>query len=466
MDAKIDRGFFLADGDWTCYRRNYFQISATFSIDGLGSYNEHEIPCLVEANGRLHRVQQFMLGITSHMFNSRDKTIDLIQHTAKRDRGPRSTPPLVPITAGGDLRLSSIGTTQTIATFERVQFKTATANNGRRRAAQQYHILCVEVYAQTETGQQIKLCVAESERLVVRGRSPGHYNDHNVRYSTQYSRKQSGESVQPDYPSSYPKPPIMSPTAMTPTTEYGPTSYSSYGYHAYNSIGSPYHQQHGPPYHPVVVTEGPPSQPMGIPSISDPSSSESSSPDLNNAEFTDNRAAAYHHHHPPTSPYDQIVRPLPSTASSYYGREGDELNGGNSGDWQRNRAASGSSISTDHTTYSYSGYSSHQQHQHPQYLPRNGQYDLRAGQQHQMQEYPSREPPPMRWHPSQQQHHAQDYLQESDHYNAQAMAPPYSYDDHNGKSETPAASSPGIAARNKETSDSDDKNTTERQHLS
>lgn len=390
------------------------------------------------------------------MFNSRDKTIDLIQHTAKRDRGPRNTPPRVPITAGGDLRLSSIGTTQTIATFERVQFKTATANNGRRRAAQQYHILCVEVYAQTETGQQIKICVAESERLVVRGRSPGHYNDHNVRYSTQYSRKQSGESIQSDYaPSSYSKPPIMSPTSMTPTAEYGPTSYSSYGYHAYNSIGSPYHQQHGPTYHPVVVTEGPPSQPMGIPSISDPSSSESSSPDLNNAEFTDNRAGpVYHpHHHPPTSPYDQVVRPLPSSAP-YYSREGDESNGG---DWQRNRAASGSSISTEHTAYSYQGYSPHLQ-----YLPRNGQYDLRAGHPPQMQDYPSREPPPMRWHSSQQQQqqaHPHEYVQESEHYQAQSMAPPYSYDDRKGKSEQ--VSSPGPRRRE----DYDDKTTTERPHL-
>jgi hypothetical protein len=453
VDAKIDRGFFLADGDWTCYRRNYFQLSATFSIDGLGSYNEHEIPCLVDFNGRFHRVQQFMLGISSHMFNSRDKTIELIQHTAKRDRGPRNTPPLVPITAGGDLRLSSIGTTQTIATFERVQFKTATANNGRRRAAQQYHILCVEVYAQTEAGQQIKICVAESERLVVRGRSPGHYNDHNVRYSTQYSRKQASEVSQTDYPSSYPKPPILSPSAMTPTADYGPNSYSSYAYHAYNGIGgSPYHQQNAPSYHPVVVTEGS-QQTMGIPSISDPSSSESSSPDLNNAEFADNRTGNPYHHH-----YDQqVVRPLPSnaipTAQTYYGREGEDSHQ----NWQRNRAASASSISTDHTSYSYPAYSSHHQ-----YLPRNGQYDLRAGHPHQqppqMQDYPSREPPPMRWHPSQQH----EYVHEPDHYQAQSMAPPYSYDDRKGKSDI--TSSP--ADRHKEVNDYDDKNASERQQLS
>ncbi|KAI9287802.1 hypothetical protein BC943DRAFT_378473 [Umbelopsis sp. AD052] len=450
VDAKIDRGFFLADGDWTCYRRNYFQLSATFSIDGLGSYNEHEIPCLVDFNGRLHRVQQFMLGISSHMYNSRDKVIDLIQHTAKRDRGPRNTPPLVPITAGGDLRLSSIGTTQTIATFERVQFKTATANNGRRRAAQQYHILCVEVYAQTEAGQQIKICVAESERLVVRGRSPGHYNDHNVRYSTQYSRKQASEAAQTDYPSSYHKPPILSPSAMTPTADYGPTSYSSYGYHAYNGIGgSPYQQQNGPSYHPVMVTEGS-QQPMGIPSISDPSSSESSSPDLHNAEFADNRAGPYHH------PYDaQVVRPLPSNAGPppYYGREGGD---DSHPDWQRNRAASGSSISTDHSAYTYPAYSSHHH-----YLPRNGQYDLRAGHPHQqppqMQDYPSREPPPMRWHSS----HHHDYVHESDHYQAQSMAPPYSYDERKGKSDIASSS----ADRHKDVNTYDDKNASERQQL-
>ncbi|KAJ2957876.1 hypothetical protein NQZ79_g6454 [Umbelopsis isabellina] len=450
VDAKIDRGFFLADGDWTCYRRNYFQISATFAIDGLGSYNEHEIPCLIDVGGRLQRVQQFMLGISSHMYNSRDKTIDLIQHTAKRDRGPRNTPPLVPITAGGDLRLSSIGSTQAIATFERVQFKTATANNGRRRAAQQYHILCVEVYAQTEAGQQIRICVAESERLVVRGRSPGHYNDHNVRYSTQYSRKQSGDSVNQDYPSPYPKPPIMSPTAVTPTAEYGPTSYPSYGYPAFNNMGSPYHQQNGPAYHPVVVNGGPPSQPLGIPSISDPSSSESSSPDLNNAEFADTRNGQVYHQHQPPSPYEQVVRPVPSSAP-YYGREGDDPNA----DWHRSRAASGSSMSTDHTAYSYPAYN-----HHPHYVSHNDQYDLRAGQSSHIQEYSPRDPPPMRWQASQPLPQG-DYVNEPDHYRSRTMAPPYSYESAKGKSEV-ASQSP----RGKDVPDFDEKNTAERQQMS
>jgi hypothetical protein len=29
---KMDKGFFLSQVDWTCYRRNYFQISASFSL--------------------------------------------------------------------------------------------------------------------------------------------------------------------------------------------------------------------------------------------------------------------------------------------------------------------------------------------------------------------------------------------------------------------------------------------------
>ncbi|CAG8444464.1 272_t:CDS:2 [Dentiscutata heterogama] len=132
INSKVDRGFFLADNDWTCYRRNYFQISSAFSISSATHpVNEADVPCLLEVDGQFHTVTQFLLGITARVSNS-DKKIELVQHTPKRDKGPQMVPVPKPIRPGGNLNLSSVGSNSNIVTFERIQFKTATANNGKR----------------------------------------------------------------------------------------------------------------------------------------------------------------------------------------------------------------------------------------------------------------------------------------------------------------------------------------------
>ncbi|CAG8503977.1 18131_t:CDS:2 [Acaulospora morrowiae] len=183
INSKVDRGFFLADNDWTCYRRNYFQISSAFSFVTSHPLNESDVPCLVEVDGQFHPVTGFLLGITARVSNS-DKKIELVQHTPKRDKGPQMVPVPKPIRAGGNLNLSSVGSNSNIVTFERIQFKTATANNGKRRAAQQYYVVIVDLYAQVESGEQYQVASSTSAPLVVRGRSPGHYADnHENRYN-------------------------------------------------------------------------------------------------------------------------------------------------------------------------------------------------------------------------------------------------------------------------------------------
>ncbi|CAG8763200.1 16790_t:CDS:2, partial [Racocetra fulgida] len=144
--------------------------------------NESDISCLLEVDGQFHPVSQFLLGITARVSNS-DKKIELVQHTPKRDKGPQMVPVPKPIRAGGNLNLSSVGSNSNIVTFERIQFKTATANNGKRRAAQQYYVVMVDLYAQTENGEQYRVATSTSAPLVVRGRSPGHYADNHDRYN-------------------------------------------------------------------------------------------------------------------------------------------------------------------------------------------------------------------------------------------------------------------------------------------
>jgi meiosis-specific transcription factor NDT80 len=65
--------------------------------------------------------------------------------------------------------------------FERIQFKQATQNNGKRRASQQFFHLLVECHALTEPEpgkeQWVKVSQRVSEKVVVRGRSPSHYQE-------------------------------------------------------------------------------------------------------------------------------------------------------------------------------------------------------------------------------------------------------------------------------------------------
>ncbi|KAJ2349468.1 hypothetical protein GGH91_000794 [Coemansia sp. RSA 2671] len=175
MSPQVDRGFFLADNEWTCYRRNYFQVSCTFGLVGeRGPAPDQECPCVVmDASGTAHTAVRFLVAISAQVASSRDKDVELVQHTPKRDKGPQTTPQAQPIRCtGGPSAISS-----STVCFERLQFKTATANNGKRRAAQQYYTLVVDLLADCDDGERCLVASTTSSPIVVRGRSPGHYAD-------------------------------------------------------------------------------------------------------------------------------------------------------------------------------------------------------------------------------------------------------------------------------------------------
>lgn len=191
IDAKIDKGFFMADSDWTCYRRNYFSLQAAFSLHPLSPHPYNNI-IVVQHGGVSSSVRGFAISIAAVVDGPDGKAIELVQHTPKRDKGPQEKPGRIVVvprintsTYGSDSASrydTSFGQNPTqpndSAQFERIQFKNATANNGKRRAAQQYYHLLVELFA--DLGPQypdryIKIASRISAPMVVRGRSPGHY---------------------------------------------------------------------------------------------------------------------------------------------------------------------------------------------------------------------------------------------------------------------------------------------------
>ncbi|KAF5022141.1 hypothetical protein F66182_5808 [Fusarium sp. NRRL 66182] len=206
IQGIIDKGFFLSENEWTCYRRNYFSCICSFSL----SPNIPSVSIQYTANGSTQPVQVygFAMSISAVVSDNEQHSIELVQHTPKRDKGPIMKPEKVrlgikPPQASHHHHHMGMFTDSVVPnrpvypdnfssqpggqqlptehTFERIQFKQATQNNGKRRAAQQYYQLVVELWGdigtQTGSDQFVKIATRKSAKMIVRGRSPGHYQN-------------------------------------------------------------------------------------------------------------------------------------------------------------------------------------------------------------------------------------------------------------------------------------------------
>lgn len=215
LEAKIEKGFFYStDRVWTCYRRNYFAVNVSY---GLSPWISNSRLYLDQGNGKpQEQIQSMAVSLAAAVDGTTGKTIELIQHTPKRDKGPQHsmkkellapTPPgknhdhgsyginnfhqsssvpgpQLPLqetsTSSQQYSPTSHGSTSYQHNFERIQFKSATANNGKRRAQQQYYHLIVELWANIQNPRDndakwVKVAARSSQPVVVRGRSPSHY---------------------------------------------------------------------------------------------------------------------------------------------------------------------------------------------------------------------------------------------------------------------------------------------------
>ena len=204
INGTIDKGFFLADNEWTCYRRNYFSCVCSYSLAPYYPSAALQFQTSAANGGQTYNVYGFAMCISAVVADNDGHTIELVQHTPKRDKGPIARPERVrlapkpssaaphslgslygqgdgalgPSTRYDQAYSQQQGQFPTEHTFERIQFKQATANNGKRRAAQQYYHLLIELYADVgsqATDSFVKIAYRKSAKMIVRGRSPGHY---------------------------------------------------------------------------------------------------------------------------------------------------------------------------------------------------------------------------------------------------------------------------------------------------
>ncbi|KAK0617842.1 hypothetical protein B0T17DRAFT_495237, partial [Bombardia bombarda] len=286
INGTIDKGFFLADDNWTCYRRNYFSCVCSYTLAPTmpPSFPTPTMQFVPNGSQNVYPVYGFAMSISAIVADSENQAIELVQHTPKRDKGPIAKPEKVRLSpkppqppshhlgsmfGGGGAESGMVSSrpyeqsygqqqqnpTPSEHTFERIQFKQATANNGKRRAAQQYYHLLVELWADlgpqhSGTDPFMKVAFRKSAKMIVRGRSPGHYQSERRGSTSSGPGGSGGGSIQGG--GGY------NPGLMTSATDYstsGSMMQGGYGYDPRHGGGYGGRQHHEITMEPMITPE-------------------------------------------------------------------------------------------------------------------------------------------------------------------------------------------------------------------
>lgn len=191
MSAELYGMFFVAEdvfgGDnnparpleLTCYRRNLWQCSGQITLPKYG------VSAVVTEQGR--RVPVFDLAASITAIESIEgKSTEIISIPWKsstanpggavsEDTKVASAPPQVPLDLGSGQELDGHMVSVPVS-WKRLQFKHATANNGRRKGLQQHYVVQINLLGKTKSGEFIKIAEIQSGPVIVRGRSPRNFD--------------------------------------------------------------------------------------------------------------------------------------------------------------------------------------------------------------------------------------------------------------------------------------------------
>ena len=184
MSAELYGMFFVAEDvfggettgrpmELTCYRRNLFQISGTVtlsrSIKGMLNEQGHHVPIFD------------MFASISALESIEGKSTEIISVPWKTNAASSSedkagaAPPKWPLDVSMNPELDPTCVSIPIA-WKRLQFKHATANNGRRKGLQQHYVIQINLMANLATGECVQLAEIQSGAIIVRGRSPRNFD--------------------------------------------------------------------------------------------------------------------------------------------------------------------------------------------------------------------------------------------------------------------------------------------------
>ncbi|KAL4996512.1 protein pacG [Aspergillus recurvatus] len=198
ISAQLHGMFFLAESPWTtsptenappqqgaeltCYRRNLFQITGSVTLPRALRY------IITDTGDRIPIVaQELTVSATESVEGNSVKIISVPWKTpAANDTGKdggnssntagkvEKEPPAIPLDMLTGQDLDADYATFPIA-WKRLQFRVATANNGRRKELQQHFVVRLRVIATLSTGIKTPICEVHSGPVIVRGRSPRNF---------------------------------------------------------------------------------------------------------------------------------------------------------------------------------------------------------------------------------------------------------------------------------------------------
>ncbi|KAK4232554.1 protein pacG [Podospora fimiseda] len=192
MTAELYGMFFVAEDvfvadnspnrplELTCYRRNLWQCSGQITLP-------RHVAQYIDEQGRQAPAIELAASITG-MESMDGKAAEIISIPWKSsnpalggvDSEPiksAGAPPIVPLdlSSGQEMDDGSNQISIPVA-WKRLQFKHATANNGRRKGLQQHYVVQINLLVKAKNGEYIKISEIQSGPVIVRGRSPRNFD--------------------------------------------------------------------------------------------------------------------------------------------------------------------------------------------------------------------------------------------------------------------------------------------------
>lgn len=185
MSAELYGMFFVAEDvfggetsgrplELTCYRRNLWQCAGQITLPRAISHiideQGRQVP-LIELSASINAIESIE-GKSTEIISIPWKSSN---SQAGEDSKIATAPPNVNIdlSAGQELDANRISIP---VSWKRLQFKHATANNGRRKGLQQHYVVRIGLLGKAKNGETIKIAEIQSGPVIVRGRSPRNFD--------------------------------------------------------------------------------------------------------------------------------------------------------------------------------------------------------------------------------------------------------------------------------------------------
>lgn len=182
MTAELYGMFFVAEdvfgGDTsgrplelTCYRRNLWQCSGQITLP-------RNISHIVDEQSQHVQIFDLAASITAiESIEGKATEIISIPWKSAGDEGSKSSaaPPNITLDLSTGQELDHNRVSLPVS-WKRLQFKHATANNGRRKGLQQHYVVQISLLGKAKSGEYLKLADIQSGPVIVRGRSPRNFD--------------------------------------------------------------------------------------------------------------------------------------------------------------------------------------------------------------------------------------------------------------------------------------------------